>query len=139
MLKKTNYRVIIDTNLWISFLLTDGQNKLDKFFSQDRITLLFSEDLLEEFKVVAQRQKFRKYFSKVGFESLILRIEKKAKFIQSKSVVSLCRDSKDDFLLALAADGEATHLITGDKDLLVLTQHLNTKIVTIAEFYSIID
>ena len=138
MLKKTNYRVIIDTNLWVSFLLSKDQSKLDQLFSQQLITILFNEELLEEFKNVAQRQKFRKYFSAVGFENLILRIQKKAKFIQSKSVVSICRDSKDDFLLALAADGGATHLITGDKDLLVLTRYKKTKIVTITEFYLIL-
>jgi len=97
MLKKTNYRVIIDTNLWVSFLLSKDQSKLDQLFSQQLITILFNEELLEEFKNVAQRQKFRKYFSAVGFENLILRIQKKAKFIQSKSAVSICRDSKDDF------------------------------------------
>lgn len=138
MLKKIKFRVIIDTNLWISFLLTNDQRKLDQLFTNELITIVFNEELLEEFKNVAQRQKFKKYFSTVGFENLILQIEKKAQFIRSESIVSLCRDKKDDFLLALAADGEATHLITGDKDLLVLTQYMKTRIVTITEFYLIL-
>ena len=137
MPEKTKCRVIIDTNIWISFLLTNDQSKLDHLFSQQHITILFNEELLEEFKSVAQRQKFRKYFSSVVFDNLILRLQKKAIFIRPKSVVTICRDSKDDFLLALAADGGATHLITGDKDLLVLTRFKKTDIVTMTEFYLI--
>ncbi len=34
------------------------------------------------------------------------------------SEVGVCRDPKDNFLLALAKDGGADYLITGDNDLL---------------------
>jgi len=36
------------------------------------------------------------------------------------STVDLCQEPKDHFLLSLALDGKATHLLTDDKDLLVL-------------------
>jgi putative PIN family toxin of toxin-antitoxin system len=39
-------------------------------------------------------------------------------FIEIIIPVTACRDPKDDFLLSLAKDGKATHLITRDKDLL---------------------
>lgn len=55
-------RVIIDTNLWISFLLTKDYSKLDSILSEALLTLLFSQELLEEFIEVAQRPKFKKYF-----------------------------------------------------------------------------
>lgn len=51
-------RIIIDTNLWISFLLTNDISKLDKLFSDETI-LLFSEELLDEFIEVAKRDKFK--------------------------------------------------------------------------------
>ena len=34
------HRVILDTNLWISFLLTNNQTELDLFFSNKQLTLL---------------------------------------------------------------------------------------------------
>lgn len=40
--------------------------------------------------------------------------------IDIRSEVSLCRDEKDNYLLALAKDSQADFLMTGDKDLLVL-------------------
>lgn len=55
-------------------------------------------------------------------------------FIKVKSKVNICRDSKDDFLLALAIDGKADFLITGDKDLLVLAKIENTRIITMSEY-----
>lgn len=60
----------------------------------------------------------------------------KAEFITVTSVIDICRDPKDNFLLALAHDGYATHLLTGDKDLLVLKKVGKTKILTITEYVS---
>ena len=42
-------RIILDTNIWISFLITKDFSKLDKtIFSGDTV-LIFSQELLEEF------------------------------------------------------------------------------------------
>lgn len=54
MPKKEN-RVIIDTNLWVSFLLTSDYTKLDTIFADRLITLIFSQELLDEFVEVSQR------------------------------------------------------------------------------------
>lgn len=54
--------------------------------------------------------------------------------IQVESFVTVCRDSKDNFLLALEKDGKADYLLTGDKDLLDLIKFGKTKIKTITAF-----
>lgn len=64
-------RVILDTNLWISYLISKRLSKIDSLFEQDGITLIFSETLFVEFIEVAQRPKFRKYFSEEDLERLI--------------------------------------------------------------------
>ncbi|MEP6467816.1 MAG: putative toxin-antitoxin system toxin component, PIN family [Parafilimonas sp.] len=135
MPKKKN-RIIIDTNLWISFLLTNDLTKLDKIFNHKLATLLFSQTLLNEFIEVAQRPKFKKYFLLADLERLLLQIKNEAEFIEVTSDIKLCHDSKDDFLLSLAKDGKATYLITGDKDLLDIKNFEKTKIVTITEYLS---
>lgn len=53
-----------------------------------------------------------------------------------KSTVNICRDPKDNFLLALAKDGKASHLITGDSDLLVLKKSGKTEILNISDYLS---
>jgi uncharacterized protein len=130
------HRIIIDTNLWISFLLTKDYSKIDLVLTTDHIVLLFSEELIDEFVEVAQRTKFRKYFSTSDLEDLLSAINTKAEFILVHSAVQICRDSKDNFLLSLAKDGKATHLLTGDKDLLVLQRIGKTRIITITEYLS---
>lgn len=136
MATKTKHRIIIDTNLWISFLLTNDYSKIDPLFSSKSIVLLFSQTLIDEFIEVAERPKFRKYFSLTDLEDLLTKVRTKAKFIQVTSNIEICRDPKDNFLLSLAHDGKATHLITGDKDLLVLQKIGKSKIVTITEYLS---
>ena len=126
------HRVVIDTNLWISFLLTKDLARLDWFFTQEELTLLFSQELLDEFVAVARRPKFRNYFSLLDLQELLLQVETKADFVRVSSTVELCRDPNDNFLLAL--DGHATHLLTGDQDLLVLGQLNQIPILSIAEY-----
>lgn len=133
MPKKKN-RIIIDTNLWISFLLTHNFDNLDRIFADKSVTILFSKALLDEFIEVAQRPKFKKYFSLADLEALLLQVKNEAKFINVKSATKLCRDAKDDFLLSLAKDGNATHLVTGDKDLLDINFFGITKITTIENY-----
>ena len=129
-------RVIIDTNLWISFLLTKDYSKLDSILSEALLTLLFNQELLEEFIEVAQRPKFKKYFSKSDLYELLLQIKERAQFVTVHSIVDICRDPKDNYLLSLAKDGEATHIITGDKDLLDIGVFGKTKILTLTAYLS---
>ncbi len=56
--------------------------------------------------------------------------------IEVRSVVALCRDPKDDFLLSLAKDGKADFLITGDDALLILEKFEETEIVRYSDFES---
>lgn len=131
---KTKHRVIIDTNLWICFLLTKDFTKIDRLLKGNKLTLLFSQELLDEFVEVAQRPKFKKYFSTNDLQNLLSEIRTKAEFISVTSSFDLCRDKKDNFLLALANDGNATHLITGDKDLLVIEKLDKTVISTMTNY-----
>ena len=127
-------RVIIDTNLWISFLLTKDFSKFDRILSEELLTLLFSDELLEEFLEVAKRPKFRKYFSMPDLHELLTQIKERAEFIIVKSVTNICRDPKDNYLLSLAKNGKATHLITGDKDILDIKMFGKTKILTLTAY-----
>ncbi|HOZ88542.1 MAG TPA: putative toxin-antitoxin system toxin component, PIN family, partial [Bacteroidia bacterium] len=57
-------------------------------------------------------------------------------FIHVKTVIRICRDEKDNFLLALCEDGKADYLITGDEDLLILKKFKKTTILKISEYLS---
>ncbi|WP_257670591.1 putative toxin-antitoxin system toxin component, PIN family [Parapedobacter tibetensis] len=131
---RKRHRVIIDTNLWISYLLSPNFKKLDAILARKEINLLFSQELLDELITVTQRPKFKKYFNAKDVSSLLYQLRTRAELVNVTSIVHVCRDDKDNFLLGLAEDGKATHLITGDKDLLILQKHKKTTIVSIADY-----
>jgi putative PIN family toxin of toxin-antitoxin system len=133
MLKEKN-KVILDTNILISFLLSKQDSKFDKILEKNKITLVFSKELLEEFIEVTSRPKFKKYFTKSDIKSFLLKLKSRTVFVKVSSKVNVCRDSKDNFLLALAKDSKATHLISGDSDLLVLNKFKKTQIITLSDY-----
>jgi len=49
--------------------------------------------------------------------------------------VVICRDPKDNKFLALAADGQADYLVSGDRDLRDLSNFNGIPILTPREFY----
>lgn len=131
--KKT--KIILDTNLWISFLLSRNFNNLDNLIFEKNVQLIFSDELVNEFIEVAQRPKFRRFFSNNDVLELLECIGEYSDFIEVRSSVQLCRDEKDNFLLNLAIDSRADYLVTGDKDLLTLESIERTKIISISDLF----
>jgi len=134
-----NEKIILDTNLWISFLISSNFNLLDKLIEKNRVTLIFSNELLEEFIEVVKRPKFEKHFSKQDIEKIFEYFDQYGELIKVTSDINICRDQKDNFLLNLSTNSNADYLITGDKDLLILGKIKNTKILTFTEFIQIIE
>ena len=131
---RKRHRVIIDTNLLISFLINRDFSKLERLLVSKKITLLFSQELIDEFVEVARRPKFKKYFTDTGIQELLTQISTRAEFIDVISKVEASTDPKDNFLLSLAKDGKATYLLTGDKELLSLKKFIKTELITITEY-----
>lgn len=76
-MQKIKHRIIIDTNLWISFLLTKELSKMDSLLRSNQVKLLFSQELLEEFFEVANRPKFNRYISEQDIKNLLTKINTK--------------------------------------------------------------
>jgi putative PIN family toxin of toxin-antitoxin system len=127
-------KVIIDTNLWISFLIGKQLVNLKELMVNQTIQVVFCEQLLEEISLVTQRPKLQKYFSATKVRELIESLKIIGLCIEITSEVSICRDAKDNYLLALAKDSQANFLITGDGDLLTLTSFEGTQILNYQDF-----
>jgi len=132
-------KIIIDTNLWISFLLSKKIDFIDNLLSCKNVRLIFCHELLAELLEVSARPKLKKFFTTNDKKLIFNIIECYADYVVVTSNVDLCRDVKDNFLLSLAKDSKADFLITGDKNLLVLKKFEETQIVTIAEYQMISD
>ena len=63
--------VVIDTNIWISFLIGKSLTGLSEAIISDQVIVLFSDDLFDELIKVLERPKFKKYFSETAIEDLV--------------------------------------------------------------------
>ena len=137
MPRNNKIRVALDTNLWISYLISKRLKSIDKLFKQGHLIIIFSTELLEEFIEVTSQSKFEKYFAKEDINKLLKLFNVYGELIEVTSTVKACQDPKDNFLLALSKDSELDFLITGDTDLLILKHFGKTKIITYKEFESL--
>ena len=62
-----------------------------------------------------------------------------ATVIDITDVITECRDAKDNKFLELAVSGKATHLVSGDKDLLVLHPFRSAAILTPRAFLDLVN
>ena len=113
-------RIIVDTNLWISFLIGKTVGELENKIYEKNLIVLFCEELNYEINDVIKRPKFRKYFSESEVKIIHEIHNTVGEKIKIISDVNICRDPKDNFLLSYSRDGKADFLITGDPDLLTL-------------------
>lgn len=127
-------RVIFDTNLWVSFLISNKLSEFDRLIYKQKIKLVFSKELIDEFLEVVSRSKFLKYFSNSDIQKVLTLFDEYGVIVQITSNINICRDPNDNFLLNLAVDGNANFLLTGDTDLLVIGHIGKTKILTVKEF-----
>jgi uncharacterized protein len=83
---------------------------------------------------VCARPKFSRLLTTEQVADFLKILSNRLTFIEPSSIVEVCRDPDDDYLLSICLDGAADFLLTGDKDLLSLGDFINTRILTITEF-----
>lgn len=134
-----NLRVILDTNVLISGLLLSSSTpqKVFDWVTQQEI-LLVSETTFEEIYTTLLRDKFNKYISLEKRLKFLSILREKADIVEIVEEISIFRDPKDNKFLELAVAGNATHLITGDQDLLTLHPFRGVNILTASQFLEIV-
>ncbi len=128
-------RVVFDTNVLISALLFDDSvpgRTLVRALNYGMV--LVSEALMGELSRVLDRDRFDRYVTHETRDEFLEFLVQESNLIEITDVVRVCRDPKDDQILALAVSGNATYIVTGDADLLVLNPFRGIEIVTPAEF-----
>lgn len=134
MAKSRTIKIIIDTNLWISFIISNKITLLDELLFSKKIKILFSTELLDEIAGTISKPKLKKYFTGNSLEEMLTTLEPFIELIEVKHNINLCRDPKDNFLLNLAKSGKADYLLTGDNDLLAIERIGKCQIIKINSF-----
>ena len=128
-------RLTLDTNVAVSAALfphsLPGQ-VLD--YAMRQRVLLASDATLSELNAVLRRPRFNRYLLEDERLGFLRSLERTAELVVITHRITACRDPKDDKFLELAISGDASHLITGDNDLLALHPFRNIPIITPAAF-----
>ena len=117
----SNVRAVMDTNVTVSAALlprSTPRRAVDQVLEQG--TLLISLATLPELSEVLRRPRFNSYLRVDERQEFLAALVRESELLEVTAAVSACRDPKDDKFLELALSGAATHIISGDDDLLAL-------------------
>jgi uncharacterized protein len=127
----SNVRVVMDTNVVVSAVLLPQSMPRQAF---DRAlqhgTLLMSPATVTELNDVLRRPRFDPYVHEDERLEFLAVLVRDAEVVEVTEVVTDYRDPKDNKFLELALDGKATHIVSGDEDLLVLHPFRGIPILT---------
>ena len=132
-------KVIIDCNVWVSFLLGFQKELMYNVLRNEHIDVYVCPQLIREIRDVANRPKIRSRIKDEDIDQLFGLIKTYCinKTNLQQAVVAV-RDPKDLYLLSLCETLDANYVISGDKDLLELQTHKKTRIVSPAQFKMIV-
>ena len=131
---KNNF-FVIDANTVISafvFKLSKPREALEKAIKTGQVAT--SLETYEELSEVLLRSKFDKYISLEERLLALKQFKELAVFRKVSETIRECRDPKDDKYLELAVSVNASCIITGDKDLLILHPFRGIPILNAADF-----
>lgn len=133
------YIVVFDTNILLSALLsTDGNPfrclALAKVGQVESVTC---QEILDEF---AEKLLMKFNFSEEMAQTAVEEVRRFSRLIEiSGTLKAVPDDPDDDMVVECAVIGSATHIVTGDKHLLSLTNHQGIVILKAAEFVTLLS
>ena len=134
-------RVVFDTNVLVSALITTGKPRLLFHKAVDeQIQLILSKNILTEFTEVADDPRIRKYADQDNIVAFLRIIDKVATITKVKSRFKIIKeDPDDDVVLRTAFDGKAEVIVSGDKHLLSLGVFRGIRIINVDEMLTLLE
>jgi len=127
--------VILDTNIWISFLFGKHLASVKSLFENKEVHVYVSQALIAEISSVVSRPKIKNHISQESIDDMWSLIKTYCEEIECyPDVIASVRDVKDVYLLSMAKAIPADIIVTGDMDLLVLQQFQKTQILSYSDF-----
>lgn len=128
-------RCVFDTNVLVSALLlpdSKPRKALDLAFAKGKVLLSFPT--LAELNAVLTRRQFRRYLDEDDLRDFLAAFTRAVEWTDIDISLSACRDPNDNKFLELAISGTASHIISGDSDLLILNPFQNVQILSPRDF-----
>ncbi len=110
-------RVVLDTNVLISALITSGTppDGLYRAWLRGEIELVTSTAQIAEITDVVSRPQLKKFIDADEAEDILDNIDSYAFVLDNLPEVNLSPDSRDNPILAAAIAGDADLIVSGDK------------------------
>jgi len=137
-------KVTLDTNVLVSAFISKQGNPariLDIIATFDEIDLILSQDILEEFKEVLNRDEVagRFGYSKTDISEFVEAIRETARIVRTRSSFKVVKDDpKDDMIINAAHDGKADFIVSGDGHLQRIKKFRSIRIVNPRQFMRIL-
>jgi putative PIN family toxin of toxin-antitoxin system len=132
-------RVVIDTNVLVSFFLRRGSAPWRVV--RDVLEcgeLLVSDAMLAELEEVLRRPKFDRYVSRAIREQFLTTLPEFVTRVGIIERIKACPDPQDDKILETAVNGGADFLVTGDRALLAMREFRSVAIVSPSGYLRIV-
>lgn len=139
-------KAVLDSNIFISFLLGGSiqspPTRVVIAGIDGSYTIAFSQRLIAELE---RRITTKPYLaariprSVLGTFVKVLMSHGESIDVEPELIPEVSRDRNDDFLLIDSVTADADYIVTGDRDLLVLEEFESVRIVSPAEFVTILD
>ena len=128
-------KVVLDANVIIAAFAARGLSNSVFELCLDKFEVIISEYIIKEIS--------RKLIHKIKIPEE--RVNEIIDFLKDSCTIfnyeslkeRICRDKKDDEILALAKGSSSKYIVTGDKDLLVLNNFDNIKIINPRQLWEI--
>lgn len=136
------HKLVIDTNVLISALINPSgipAKILSEIVFCGKAQLYLSAEIIDEYILVINRPKFKKYqqFEHAGL-SLLMIIQEIAILEEPIESVSVIKDMSDNKFLSLAQHIDADYLVTGNWNDFKMEEFHNTKILKPSEYYRLV-
>jgi len=128
-------KVVLDTNVIIAAFVARGLSNSVFELCLDKFEVIISEYIIKEIsKKLTEKIKIPK--EKVN--EIIDFLKGSCNIFNYESLKErICRDKKEDEILALAKGGSSKYIVTGDKDLLVLINFDDIRIINPRQLWEI--
>lgn len=132
-------RIVIDTNVWISGLLSTGQPwELLRLAEAGEIELCMAPAMIEELAQVLAYEKFQPRLEQLGLsptELVAYAMDLASVFeVPHSETIIVAADPDDDIFLRCAIAVGAAYVVSGDHHLLDLEEYADIRILTVHDF-----
>jgi putative PIN family toxin of toxin-antitoxin system len=126
-------RIVLDTNVIVSFIINQDADQLADWVAEYGITFYVCPELLNELKTTFAKPTIKKFLNE-PIPFYIDFIESLCEVVSISKRFDRASDPDDNFLFDLAYTVKAYYLVTGERSLLNMKQVNRIQIISLAEF-----